>query len=123
VAVGLWRIRPGDDGGEGPPVLRGGGPGARPEVVLESPRVLPGGSLVLSWRPAEPPVDSYRVVLYDSTLFILSELAAGMDTQMVLAPEDLARYGADASLFWRVLGLRGGDEAIRSGLELLEPGG
>jgi hypothetical protein len=119
VAVGIWRML--DPGGveDQAPLLRRDGEVREDVIVGSEAHRLEDGRLSLSWT-CTLEADSFVVLLYGSDLSELARHEAGPDPELVLAPSALvARDEGGAPVFWRAIGLRGGDEVARSPLRSL----
>ena len=96
------------------PVLRGGGeapPASRPLSLL-APRTMGDGAVMLSWRSLEG-ADEYLVRFRNADLEEIASFGPSPDTVMVLSRSMLPE-GTEATVFWRVIALTGGDETGRS---------
>jgi hypothetical protein len=115
LAMVLLLLTLGDFGDQGPDriVLREeAGEGAG--VGLESPQILTGGRICLTWQPAAG-ADAYQVILLGHELDELARLEAGAATSLTFLPSDVPDLpGSGSAILWRVAAMRAGDEIARS---------
>jgi len=115
VVFGIYQVVDPGPGHESPPVLRGERQVQDDVITGAVAKMLADGRYRLSWNAAAL-VDSYLVIFYDTTLTELAPLSAGAGTELVLDPAGSDQPAGAGPRYWRVLGLRAGDEVARSSL-------
>ncbi len=102
-----------------PIVLRG--PGSRAgEAVTASWERLADGGVRFTWMRVAG-VERYSLALYRSDLSELDRIDAGTEQTLLLDAQAISRLaGTDSVLYWRLIGLRAGEEHARSTLGSLE---
>lgn len=118
VVFGIYQVVDPGPGRQGPPVLRGERQVQDDVITGTTAMMLADGRYRLSWNAAAS-VDSYLVIFYDTTLTELAPISAGASTELVLDPASPDHPTRVGRRFWRVLGLRAGDEVSRSSLTSL----